>query len=396
MAGVVNGTLPADTEIFLCESTGENPIVLTENLFLNGSNLNVAIGCCGLRSFTVADDDDDGPNNPLLVRAVSRQRGLVRRIKRRKRGVRCEITRDSPEASIVVESPGAWSLAVSNIDFREGDLQNLMAAADRDATPYITVDGDFSEPFLIALDGALETGSDVVFSGCEFTGFVGGAIGFWSVGNSNTGARSRILLEDVSFEDNMVAGAVRIAVADNSTDIVINECSFINNSGIVIGGAVGITPVGSSAASANVIVDRSVFTGNEALANPSLEPTQTGGFGGGIYDTATGNVTIRDSTFDSNAAKFQGAAVFVSGKSELEQSTLGVYDTDFRNGILTNLVSRTYGAAIQVRDGGISVDIARSTFRGGFFFQTTLKTRGNIALIHQSRHDGLSSQSNVC
>ena len=103
------GTLSAgDTVVTLCRSTKTAPIVLTEDINIEGEDANVFFNCCGSPEYSETN--------------TAPQRGF-RAVKRS--GRKCKITRAVPTAgiryNIVAGANNDPSLIVSSIEFTEGE-----------------------------------------------------------------------------------------------------------------------------------------------------------------------------------------------------------------------------------------------------------------------------------
>ena len=118
LQSALSGSLPAgETVITLCRSTKTTPIVLTEDLLIEGEDANVSINCCGSPEFRGGAAD----GRPGITPRRSVRFGAVKR-----RGFKCEITRTGTTESILYDvssspSTGSPSVTFSSIEFREGN-----------------------------------------------------------------------------------------------------------------------------------------------------------------------------------------------------------------------------------------------------------------------------------
>ncbi|MBR5271580.1 MAG: hypothetical protein IKV64_05275, partial [Clostridia bacterium] len=220
-----------------------------------------------------------------------------------------------------------------------------------------------------------------------------------------------IINGDTTFEDN-VANVSGGAIATYGTSTV-NNTRFINNSAKTRGGAlylsnsndvhttriVNVTnslfegnksTVGGAVAvySSNadfkeggiVEIDNCKFTNNQAV-NLTDNETQENVFGGVIYNSRKGSVTVTNSNFSKNSAEYEGGVIYAAGESK----TI-VTDSKFTN----NSVKSEKG-----RGGVLSVHSASVEFDGATFDGNSANSNGGAFLVSYTTASTVNSSVKV-
>ena len=209
---------------------------------------------------------------------------------------------------------------------------------------HLTVSGgDVTRIFVI------NNGTDITISGLRITdgngvgsllsGGVGGAILLASTD-------SHVEINDCVFENNTTTGSLGLGIiTDLATGIslVVNRCSFTNNSSDVTGGGLADGGVfGTGASDYTIEVNDSTFTRNFAQSESGLVIGGVIGIGAGDLDYKFNNCT-----FDSNFAR--GKALVIGGVF----GDGGVSNTEFTNCTFYNNRAECNGVDCQAFGGAI-------------------------------------------
>ena len=220
-----------------------------------------------------------------------------------------------------------------------------------------------------------------------------------------------IINGDTTFEDNYsnVSGG---AVATYGT-LTINNTRFINNSAKTRGGALylsnsneeyttrivnvsnskfegnkstvgGAVAVYSSSADFKeggiLKIDKCSFTGNKAI-NLTDKETETNVFGGVLYNSRRGSVTVTNSDFSDNTAEYEGGVIYAAGESKTT-----VTGSAFTNNSATNEKGR---------GGVLSVHSASVEFDGATFTENSANSNGGAFLVSYTTASTVNSSVKV-
>lgn len=196
-----------------------------------------------------------------------------------------------------------------------------------------------------------------------------------------------IINGDVTFDSN-TANVSGGALATYGT-LTVSNATFVNNSAKNRGGAIYLSNSNDDYTTRIVSLNNSIFTGNKSTAGGAIavyasntelseggiveidkcdfiennavnltdKPDSTSVYGGAVFNSRKGSVTISNSKFNGNTAQYEGGVLYSAGESKTT-----ITGSSFTNNLITDEKGR--GGVLSVHSA--TVDFEDSQFTGNY------------------------------
>jgi len=172
----------------------------------------------------------------------------------------------------------------------------------------------------------------------------------------------------------------------NSNDVYTTRIVNVSNSVFegneaTSGGAIGVYSSNADLSEGGIVeIEGCDFVGNKAV-NLKDNPEETSIFGGAIFNSRKGSVTITESDFNGNTATYEGGAVYSAGESETS-----VTGSTFTNNSVT---------AEKGRGGVLSIHSASIEFDGCSFTENSAPSNGGALYVSYTTASTVNSDVKV-
>ncbi len=236
--------------------------------------------------------------------------------------------------------------------------------------------------------GAVIINGDVTFDS-NYSATSGGAVGTFGTLNINNAV----------FMNNSAKARGGAVYLSNSNDVYTTRIVNISNSTFegnqsTAGGVIGVYASNTDLTEGGIVeIENCNFNKNKAV-NLTDNPEKDDIFGGVIFNSRKGSVTITNSNFTENSAEYEGGVIYTAG-----ESTTTVTDSTFKNNTVTQEKGR--GGVLSIHSASIEFDGA--TFEGNsalsnggalYVSYTTASTINSSVKVNNSEFNGNTSGGN--